>query len=271
MPFLQLLIGATLGLLVGAAAWRIGALTGSGAAAAAVVGGLIFGLGGWPWASALLLFFLSSSGLSRLFRRRKQVAADKYAKGSRRDWAQVAANGGIGTALVLAHFLLPGQPWTWAAFLGALAAVNADTWATELGVLSRQDPVSIRTGQRVEPGVSGGVTRLGLYASLAGALAIGGLALFFEGGLPLMLAAAAGGMAGSLLDSLLGATVQVVYFCPLEWKETEQHPRHSCGEETGYLRGWPWLNNDLVNLAASLSGAFIAAALFTLLETIPLF
>ncbi len=262
----QILIGLGLGCLIGLLAWRAGALSPSGALAAGLTGGLIFGLGGLDWAMLLLAFFFSSSGLSFAFRDRKSQSGEKYAKGSRRDWAQVLANGGLGTLLVILQAPFPRQVWPWVAFAGALAAVNADTWATELGVLSPTPPRRITTGRVVPPGTSGGVTWVGTLAAFGGAALIGGLAaLLRPAGPPWGFAAvlSLAGLAGSTLDSLLGATLQVIYLCPACGKETEQHPRHSCGAQTEYLRGWRWLNNDLVNLAASLMGAG-AACLFWL-------
>jgi len=231
-----LIFGLFLGPLVGAAAYRLGALNRSGAVTAAVIGALIFGAGGLRWAAGLLLFFVSSSLLSRLFNHKKKIAEEKFSKGSRRDWAQVAAN--------------------WPAFLGAMAAANADTWATELGVLHPGAPRLITTWKTVEPGTSGGVSSTGTLASLAGAALIGVLGFLEAGsGLSLFLAVCAGGLAGSLFDSLLGATVQAIYYCPKDEKETEQHPLHNCGTPTTHLRGWRRLDNDLVNFAATLIGA----------------
>jgi uncharacterized membrane protein len=67
------------------------------------------------------------------------------------------------------------------------------------------------------------------------------------------------------VDSLLGAWVQVIYYCPACEKETERHPTHSCGTATMPLRGLPWLQNDWVNTACTLSGALIATGLVWLL------
>jgi uncharacterized membrane protein len=65
------------------------------------------------------------------------------------------------------------------------------------------------------------------------------------------------GLFGSLIDSILGATIQAVYYCPDCKKETEKQPLHSCGSKTQYLRGWRWLNNDWVNTICALSGGFV--------------
>jgi len=265
---MQFLIGLLLGLAISYLAWRAGTLTRSGAWAAALTGGLIFGLGGFPWAVLLLTFFISSSALSRTFTRRKAGLKEKFAKSSRRDWGQVFANGGLGALLAVAHLLFAGQEWPWVAFVGAMAAVNADTWATELGVVSRTPPRLITNGRVVERGASGGITLLGNLAALGGAALIGLLGGAFPtpaGFLTLFGVATLGGMAGALFDSVLGATVQAIYTCPTCDKETERHPLHLCGTETVPLRGWRWLNNDLVNLSASVLGAAIAVGAWMLL------
>lgn len=258
----QLAVGLFLGLLIGAVAWRVRALTRSGALAAALVGGLIFGLGGLPWALLLLAFFISSSALSGISADRKETIGEKFAKGSRRDWAQVLANGGLGTLLVIFYSLAPDELWPWIAYSGAMAAVTADTWATELGVLSRGPARLVTSGQVVEAGTSGAISPLGLAASLAGGTLIGLLgwaAAPVSTPIGIVVAAIAlAGLLASLFDSLLGATVQAIYYCPACEKETERYPLHTCGTATTHHRGWRWLNNDVVNLAASGLGAGFA-------------
>lgn len=272
MMFTQLLTGLLLGAAIGFVAWRARVLSNSGAFAAALVGMLIFGLGRLSWSMPLLVFFVSSSTLSRAFVRRKAAFSEKFSKGSRRDWGQVFANGGLGAGLVVAHFALPQQAWPWVAFAGALAAVNADTWATELGVLSTVPPRLITTGQPVERGTSGAVSWLGSLAALAGAALIGACAVLFPAVVgsavrpfTLLVAASLGGLAGSLFDSFLGATWQAIYCCPVCEKETERHPLHACGTQTVPLRGLHWLNNDVVNFACSLFGALATVGVWCLL------
>lgn len=263
---MQLFLGFLFGIVIALLAWWAGALSASGAWAAALTGGLIFGLGGLPWALLLLTFFISSSALSRAFKGRKAALSEKFSKGSRRDWGQVFANGGLGALLAVVHALLAGQGWVWLAFVGAMAAVNADTWATELGVLSAVPPRLVTTGRSVERGTSGGITLLGMLSALGGAALVGCVAFIFSPGAWILALSVAilGGLAGSLFDSLLGASVQAIYHCPVCDKETERHPRHTCGSETQQVRGWRWLNNDAVNLACSLMGATIAAWLSVL-------
>jgi uncharacterized protein (TIGR00297 family) len=266
----ELFGGLLFSLAIGLAGYKRGALTVSGVVGAIVTGTLIFGLGGWEWGLLLIAFFISSSALSFYRSADKESLAEKFAKGHRRDLGQALANGGVAALLaVLSRVLSPMVPeeriW-YAACVGAMAAVNADTWATELGVLSSRPPRLITTGRPVEVGTSGGVTWLGTAASLGGAALLGGLgglsALILSHGWAvagaLLVAAIAGGMAGSLFDSLLGATVQAIYWCEACQKETERKV-HRCGAQTRQLRGWPWLGNDLVNFFASAVGALVAA------------
>jgi len=269
----QILLGLLLGIMVSLGAWRARALSTSGAWAAALSGGLIFALGGFPWAILLLVFFISSSALSRIFTKRKSGLDEKFQKGSRRDWGQVLANGGLGASLAVVSWLYPENAWPWIAFAGSMAAVNADTWATELGVLNPRPPRLITTWKVVPSGSSGGVSPLGSLASLAAAAFIALLSTIlssfisasFGSAFAIFIAVTLGGLSGSFFDSLLGATVQTIYTCPACSKETERHPLHLCGAQTTHLRGWRWLNNDMVNFAASLVGALIAVGLWAAL------
>jgi uncharacterized protein (TIGR00297 family) len=168
---------------------------------------------------SLLAFFVLSTLLSR--------------RSTARNERQVIANGGIAALAALAG------NWTW--FAGALAAATADTWATEIGRHSPTPPRLISNGTPVPAGTDGGITLLGTTGGIAGAAFIGGLSVVLGPravgpGLthPGWFAVSVGtaGVAAMLIDSLLGATLQ------------------------GRLR---WLNNDAVNLAATLSGAALAA------------
>jgi len=257
---MQLLIGFILAVIIAGLAWKAGSLSRSGAWAAVFTGGLIFGLGGLPWAILLLTFFVSSSTLSRAFSKRKVGLSEKFSKGNQRDWGQVLANGGLGAILAIVYSFQPQYEWLWLAYAGAMAAVNADTWSTELGVLSPISPRMITSGRKVERGTSGGITLIGTLAALGGASLIGTAAVLISPSpdwLPQLLIIILAGLIGSLFDSTLGATIQAIYWCKTCNKETERHPRHSCGTQTNQVRGWSWINNDGVNFACSLMGAFL--------------
>jgi len=256
---LGLLLSSSIGLL----AYRRRSLNRSGVAGAILTGTTTVGIGGWAWGLSLIFFFVSSSLLSHFRERDKAVIAeDKFSKGSERDIWQVAANGGVATLLTLGYGLNTSSAIRnacEAGYIGAFATATADTWATELGTLNTQLPRLITTGKTTTPGTSGAITPLGTAVAALGATALG---LFYallccQRHLSLSFVALVSGLAGSLCDSYLGATVQAMYYCPTCKKETERH-MHNCGTQTVPLRGIPWMNNDAVNFLATLFGAGVA-------------
>ena len=268
----RIVLGLLLSTAIGVLGYRRRSLAASGVVGAILVGTLIFALGGWDWGTLLVVFFISSSAWSHYKASRKETLAEKFSKGSRRDLAQTLANGGAGALVAAANALWPHPIWL-PIFVGIVATVNADTWATELGVLSRGLPRLITTGRTVPVGTSGGLTLTGTLAALGGAALIGLIAALFQlafgagilVALALVVTGAAAGLLGALADSLLGATVQAIYFCDADGIETERHPLHRCGQPTRHLRGWRWLDNDWVNFLSSIAGGAIAAGLWLLL------
>lgn len=264
---------------VAAIARRMGALTGDGAVAAAIVGFIVFGWGGVAAALSLLVFFVSGSVLTRWTERRERHDAQG------RRAAQVLANGAVAATAVVVAALEQG-PMGAAAFVGAIATSTADTWATEFGAASRKPPVLITTGQRVPTGQSGAISIVGTLGGVAGALLIGvvgaGSMILFPrpmvyaalmppaNAVPLVIAAVVGGVTGMIGDSLLGATVQEYFYCPECGARTER-PVHRCqaaGVRTERAGGWPGFNNDTVNLAATVIGATTAMAVYRLLAAV---
>ncbi len=272
MLIFQVPIGFALAALIGVLGYRRRAFSRSGVAGAIVTGGLIFGFAGPSGAALLLTFFLSSSALSRFKESQKESLAEKFSKGSQRDLAQALANGGAAALCAVGWGLTHGPLW-WVGLCAALAAANADTWATELGVLSPHAPRLVSNWKTVEVGTSGGISLWGTAAALAGSLCVAvvalaasvldpALAAFAPRAIASTLVITFAGLAASLFDSLLGATVQAIYFCDVCRKETERHPLHRCGATTRPLRGWPWLDNDGVNFLATAVGAGVAAGFF---------
>jgi uncharacterized protein (TIGR00297 family) len=270
-------LGLILSLAIGGVAYWRKSLSRSGLLGAVIVGTTVFGFGGWVRGLVLIAFFVSSSLLSHYRDAQKAGLAEKFAKGNRRDLGQTLANGGLAAAIALAIGLTGKDaaiyPVLAFAFYGALAAVNADTWATELGVLARSQPRLLTTGRPVPAGTSGGVTAEGFLAALAGAAFIGAagflliqIAARLTTGAWLLSdwvvipVAALCGLAGATFDSLLGATVQAIYRCNRCEAETERTV-HRCGQPTRLIRGWRWLSNDWVNFLAAGAGATVAALL----------
>ena len=266
---MQLIYSFILAIVIAYVAYRAHNLNKSGAYAATLIGTVIFGIGGWQWAILLLTFFITSSALSRAFKNRKQRLNEKFSKGYERDAGQVLGNGGLAALFAALHAFYPESIIPWVGFAASLAAVNADTWATELGVLNPSPPLMITDlRMRVEKGTSGGISLWGTSASLLGSSLIALLAVLLSptgilnSGHWLLITIA--GLAGSLFDSFLGATVQAMYYCPTDKKETEKHPLHTCGTQTLHIRGWKWLNNDWVNFACAAFGVAIVLIAITI-------
>ncbi len=244
-------------------AWQARWLTRNGALATFLVGFVVFGFGGGRFTIPLLTFFLSSSLLSRVGKARKAGKKTLTAKGATRDAGQVWANGGAAVAVVLIYAYLVRRAPVYETrpllmlFLAALASVNADTWATELGALSRRAPRLLTNWRPVQPGTSGAITGLGLLAGLAGAVVIPLSALpFWHLDAAEFTAVAWAGFLGSLIDSLLGAGIQAQYRDPVTGQLTDHASIE--GNPTVRVRGLPWVNNDVVNFLASVGGVLCA-------------
>jgi uncharacterized protein (TIGR00297 family) len=280
---LGLLISAAIG---GFAYWRK-SLSASGVLGAMITGTLIFGFGGWIPGMLLVIFFVTSSALSKFKARSKakREASAQFDKGGRRDIWQALANGGAATALAVAaglSFASGAETLNlivYAAMLGALGTVTADTWATELGVLNRGQPRLITTLRPAPPGTSGAISPAGTLAALAGALLIalvqsvlmpfdsvlsarGALASLLDAGQAprLFLAALGGGFLGALSDSVLGATLQAGYVNAQSSQATERAVDAN-GAPNRLVRGLRWMTNDWVNFLSSLIGAALAAVI----------
>ncbi len=270
------LVGIIVILLLAIFAFKRDALTESGTLTAIAIGLLVFVFpveppNGRVWFALLAAMFLSSFFVTKFKQRDKENVNKEFAKGSMRDLMQVFANG-AGAALIAVIYHFYPSPAIFAAFASVLATVSADTWATEIGILSRSKPTLITNFKKVEKGVSGAVSKTGLIAACGGSLFISISALafiFFDnylfrsgfsipGGIILFVfLVALFGLIGSLFDSLLGAAVQIMYYCKKCRKETER-TIHACGRKTIYFKGIKFFDNDIVNLAASLVAGVLA-------------
>lgn len=272
--FHRILVGVIISLAVAVFSFRHEALSGTGTVAAILVGVLVFVFGGIDWFILLAVFFLTSVFFTRFKADKKGEVVKEFAKGGVRDFWQVFANGGLACLLAVAHYYYK-SPVVFFAFLGVIATVNADTWATELGILGKGRPRLITTGQPVRVGTSGAVSLGGTLSAFAGAAVI---ALVFALtqlllnkplfprdasllSLELLGIIVFAGVLGTLLDSLLGATLQAMYYCTHCKTETEK-AMHYCGRPTTAIRGFKWFDNDIVNLASSMVGGLVAAGLY---------
>ena len=206
-------------------------LSRSGATAAWLVGFATF-LSGFRFGFVLILFYQSSSSLTKFKQEKKKKLEADFKEGGQRDYAQVLSCSLIATVLALIYMCLEGAdgPVDWefwprrsfllCAYLGHYACCNGDTWASELGVLNTTPPFfCLPPFRRVPAGTNGGISVLGTAASLAAGLFIGfGYSLLgWVGGVGdfqvgCVLLGGAAGLGGSMLDSLMGAILQATWY-----------------------------------------------------------
>jgi len=254
----QILFGLTTSACLASLSYRLKALNISGAAGMIIIGTMVFGLGGWEISVPLLFFFISSSLLSRIKNRFKIDSMKLADKTGPRDIRQVFANGGAAALSVLAWAVTQDSIWIYV-YIASVCEASADTWATEIGTLSKTKPVSIVSFKEVQPGQSGGVTLIGTAGAVLGSLftAIVAIPLLakvnYNFGTIMLISSA--GFAGCLFDSLLGATIQRQFCCSKTGKVTEN--KHSDGIKNSLFRGINYIDNDIVNFSSCIFTAGI--------------
>jgi uncharacterized protein (TIGR00297 family) len=254
----QFFLGLTLAAIFAAASFSLRFLSASGSVGTFILASIIFGLGGWQWTIPILAFFILSSGLSKFGKRRKAAYQLMFEKTDTRDAGQVAANGGVAGIMMLCWYFFPEKNICYLLYLGSLAAVTADTWGTEIGLLAKGSPRSIITFKKVDTGTSGGVSFAGLAGGALGAFFIALSGNFWMTGntvRSLFIKIIISGVTGSLIDSLFGATIQAKYRCGVCGKMTERTIH--CGYPTLLISGARWINNDIVNWACAIGGSLI--------------
>jgi uncharacterized protein (TIGR00297 family) len=238
-------------------------LSKSGAIAAIVVGGLIYqGL----YLQGLLIlgtFFCTSSFWSFYKSKLKKDLEEKHEKGSKRDWIQVFANGGVAALSSFLYYFTNDVIWV-IAFLTSLASATGDTWSSEIGPLSKRPPVSVKSFKVVEAGTSGAVSTLGTISAIVGVGVITIVGMYV---LPITAKMAwiifVFGILGNGIDTYLGAYFQRTYRCRVCSLDTEK-PIH-CNEKARKIGGSTLLNNDGVNFLAGLFAPIFAILTYQIL------
>ena len=235
--------------------WKTKNLSSSGAVMAVVIGLFIGNAYGFKGLFVLGVFFLSSSIWSHQFKKAKIGIEDRLAKTSIRDWQQVLANGGP-AALFALMFTLTGEEVFTFAFAASIAGANSDTWASEIGPLSHKSPFSIRSFKRVPKGTSGAISLVGTAAAVLGSVIISLTALLMFNGMDSVsfMLITVSGFLGNIIDTLLGAFVQLDFRCRVCGVHTESTVH--CGKQTKRTKGL-WMNNELVNALSSLMAGVI--------------
>lgn len=257
--FIKFIFGLFASIIISYIAYKKQALTLSGAIGAIILGAGIFFASSFYGSFLIIIFFGSSTIFSFFKRSTKKEIEIQYEKSGRRDFYQVFANGGIGLLYSLLYFFT-SEPMYLILIGASFAAPNADTWASELGVLNKSFPISLRTFKRVPKGSSGAISFFGILMSLLGSLLIAFSAIIiitlsklklspFSQSMAFLLIFL-GGILGSLIDSILGATIQAIYYNESLKKETEKQFYN--GKPNLLIRGYKLFNNDFVNFTSIL-------------------
>ena len=220
---------------------------------------LAFGLPGYAYAAIIL----AGSSLVTKFRyeTKKKKGIAEPGRGARDFWRIM---GGAGAGCLVAWVTVGGVLGNHVGGCGfavSLAITNSDTWASEIGILSRNKPrLSVPPWQHIDAGVSGAVSALGEVAGVAGVLfavlASYGIGLLGTG-FSVLLAAVLIAILGEHLDSFIGALLQESYFC-VNCSEYTDRRIHSCGAATKPVRGLRFVTNTRVNFISTLLGGLVA-------------
>lgn len=201
-------------------------LTPSGVAVA-VLSGVIHALGSHDWLDLTLLiaFFITGTKFTKVKQKVKAsltVVIDqdgRQAIEGPRNHVQVLANSGVASILIVLRALGIFPEVCRIGVLAQYAAVTADTWSSELGILSASPPILITTLKPCPRGTNGGVSPLGLIVAVLGGLMVGNLGILLDTSsitrdlsllqlISFVFAIGGLGLLGSLIDSLLGALLQ---------------------------------------------------------------
>ena len=262
----QLILGFLLNCSVVVLAPKKKLLTLDGAITAFVIGYVFYIVGGiFSWL-LLILFFLSSGAIGKikkyygLLNETELVVTEK--KG--RNAVQVIANS-LPALICLLLFHYTNQLYFYIAMVSTIAGATADTWASEIGILSKKTPNSIFTLKPIAPGLSGGVTILGTIASVFGAGFIASSFLvFFHTKIHSATQAVLfgsiiviSGFISSVIDSILGILVQE------KFQLQNQVITEIKGEEatTILYSGIKGIDNNMVNLITGILTAVVATFL----------
>jgi uncharacterized protein (TIGR00297 family) len=277
----RLVLGLLFSIWLARSSYKKLSLSLSGAIAALLVGTATIGAG-YRFGATLLVFFFTSSKLTKYQASFKQKFDGEFRAGGQRDWRQVFANGAVGTLAAVLYMIYSGpsdmclnfthKPLSstlLAVFLGHYAACCGDTWSSEVGVLSVGDPILLTRLCRVPRGTNGAISLLGTAASVAGGAAIG-LVFYLVGLLTttgcaasaqwlLVPLGAAIGCWGSLLDSMMGALLQ------FSGVNSSGKVVNAPGPGVRHISGVHLLDNNAVNFLSAASAALLCPALAMML------
>lgn len=194
-------------------------------------------------------------------KKRNEINNKRIEKSKQKDIFQIIANVGLGT-LVIVIYALTSNPLFLVVYASIMSESLADSLASDIGVLSKKEPINILTLKKGTPGLSGNISTLGLISSLLGTIIISLIYFIFNHSIIHFIIIIISGFLGALFDSFLGAIIQVKYKCPKCHEITEK--THHCNQKATYYKGIKTFNNDLVNFLSNAFSGLISFLLLTI-------
>lgn len=264
---LNFTIGLVYSSLISFAAYKKSSLNTTGFLAAVVLGTAIYFFGGLWFFNIMIAFFVSSSLLTKFKGINKKYLDKLNQKGGMRDHIQVFVNGGVGLVLAILYYIY-NSPIFLLAYAVSFGVATSDTWASEAGVLSKDKPLSILTLKPIEKGMSGGISTLGTTFAFLGSAFISSMFLIayiviyndIRQGLTYSLVCLILGFIGSIIDSILGASIQAQYYCEEIKSFTEKKVYKN--KPNRLVKGISIINNDVVNFVSNLLATLMVFLLY---------
>nr|WP_300006237.1 DUF92 domain-containing protein [Tissierella sp.] len=192
------------------AAFKLRSITPDGMLAAFFTALTLYSLGGVWIAVSLLVFFVLGSLISKIKNDYKIKAESLQDDSGARNWKQVLANSLPACIIVWAAYLLPDKNFILLPAFAVFSAAAADTFSSEIGMMTKGRVFNILNGKTMPGGLSGGVSFAGLLAGLVGSLLLSTFALPQFGSRGFIIIAVLGFL-GSILDSIIGVLLQSKY------------------------------------------------------------
>ena len=212
--------------------------------------------GKWFGLTYLLVAYFSIALIDRVLKKKTtDIFSQINKKHGARDHIQVAANGLAAFVCILCYRFTDHRAFL-IGFAVAIAQALADSVSSDVGVLSKGEPVSICRFKPVPRGLSGGVSLLGTLAGLGACIFCALIYFLFlwDGFGAFCIVAFA--FIGCLLDSIVGDLLQEKFQCPVCGSLTEKTVH--CHTPTTHVSGIRHLDNCMVNLVCNCLSALLA-------------